>query len=319
MSDAVDCVDIRVDYELKRIEITIRIDFFLTDMAAPSPSEAERIKAIADGIVNRWNGHKFKCFDVVVTLDWRIIRFGEQRPNALPVFLDDDPTLSRSDVATERAGGKDDYLSDDPAARLDPTRGTIFGGNRWMLWGETSGHYAHELGHILGLDNGYGIEDGGRMRLPGHPEDIMFDSATGNVTPEMITKVIRRSGKVDEARVRCPISLDMGPMSWNLLLASINDIRVHAWACDYDPPTSDPSGRRPLQFKGIVSYQGEYLQQIGDPLTSAAPGWRATRSSSSCRCPAISRSRARASGSSAAPSNGAPSENCPISRPRSCT
>jgi hypothetical protein len=148
-------------------------------------------------------------------------------------------------------------------------------GARWGLK-EPPSTYAHEVGHILGLDDGY-LDDHVAVRHPpDHPPDLMSEqshAAGMDVTPEMITKVIRRSGKIDEEKVLCPLTLDMGPMSWNLILASLSDIRVHAWTCDYDPPSSDPARQpKPMEFEGTVDYSGEFHQQIGDPFGLDATG-----------------------------------------------
>jgi hypothetical protein len=269
----VECVDIEPYYDIKRIVITVRLTFFLKGLRDATPTEAERIRYIADGIVSRWNGHKFKCWDVEFILDWRFVSVnqGQHPANSLAVLLDEDPQATDGWISSEThvvAPSRPNYLSDDPSARSDSWRF----GTRWILWGQTASHYAHEVGHILGLDDGYEIKNGKREVRAGHPKDAMYDPDVGSITSEMVTKVIRRSGEVDEARVRCPITLDMGPMSWNMFFASINDIRVHAWACDYDPPSSDPTAKSVIHFKGNGWHWGEYLESIGDPLGLGAHG-----------------------------------------------
>jgi hypothetical protein len=275
----VNCVDVEPDYPAKKIVITIRIDFYLLRIRVEdrrsTPEERQRAKEIADGIVRDWNGHKFKCFDVVLVLDWRFVESRERfRDNALDVALRTEPG-HRSHVL--RAGdGAGRLLSDAPDDRFVP--GTVKGprpldtqgGSVWSLWKTPAQTYAHEVGHILGLDDGY-RDDG--TRVPDHPKDIMWSSWQGHIMPETITKLIRRSGKVDESKVRCPLTLDMGPMDWNFIVISLRAIQVHAWACDYDPPSSDPSRPpRPMQFQGVIDYWGEVHMQIGDPLGLGAEG-----------------------------------------------
>jgi hypothetical protein len=284
----VECVDFEPDYANKVIRITVRIDFYVFNLTnVPTSRHRAAAQRAAEAIIRFWSGHKFKCFEVEFVLDWRLVQFSEQfRSNAIDVGLVDDLAY-RSHVRTAtKTGVAEDRLSDDPGQRGIPV--TEAGptpvphpdrpsprGARWGLK-EPPSTYAHEVGHILGLDDGY-LDDHVPIRHPpDHPPDLMSEQAHAagmDVTPEMITKIIRRSGKVDESKVVCPLTLDMGPMDWNLMIASLSGIRVHAWTCDYDPPSSDPT-RQPkaMEFKGTVDYSGEMHQQIGDPFGLGATG-----------------------------------------------
>jgi hypothetical protein len=281
----VECVDFDVDYAARWIRITARIDFYVLNLTS-MPQQRHRAAAAraAEAIIRYWSGHRFKCFDVLFDLDWRLVPFAEPfRTDALDVGLIDDSAFISHVQGARNSGQPQDPLSDDPGARLDPVSDAgptpdppPRTGARWGLKVSPAG-YAHEMGHVLGLDNGYALVDGRAVRSPpDHPPDLMteqcFTPGIG-VTPEMITKVIRRSGAVDEARIQCPLTMDMGPMTWNMVLMSVNDIRVHAWTCDYDPPSSDPNGQpRPMEFQAVIDYWGEVGQQVDDPLGLDASG-----------------------------------------------
>jgi hypothetical protein len=280
-----ECVDFDVDYAAKWIRITVRIDFYILNLTS-MPAQRHRAAAAhaADAVIRYWSGHKFKCFDVLFELDWRLVSFAEPfRTDALDVGLIDESTYVSRVEGERKSRRPENRLSDSPDALLSPI--TEAGptpdpaprrGAKWGLKVHPA-VYPHEVGHILGLDDGYGYVDGLGVRSPpDHPPDLMSEQTYTpgiGVTPEMITKVIRRSGKVDEARIRCPLTLDMGPMTWNMLLMSVNDIRVHAWTCDYDPPSSDPNGQpRPMEFRAVIDYWGEVGQQVDDPLGLDASG-----------------------------------------------
>jgi hypothetical protein len=80
---------------------------------------------------------------------------------------------------------------------------------------------------------------------------------------EMITRVVRRSGQVDESRIRCPMTMDIGPNTAYQWLASVEDFVVHAYTCDYDPPSGDPQRQpSPIRFTGNSAYDGSYIDAL---------------------------------------------------------
>jgi hypothetical protein len=247
-------VDMTVDYGAKTITLTARLDFYLD---GPNRVSQTTIDAIVRAIEGAWNGHKFKCFKVIVRVDARAAqgRAGV-RADAVDVRLDATRLRARSRVAAAATGN---HLSDDPADRIEPGRDPA--GPPGTTWGRYTDPvvWAHEFGHVLGLDDNYDRTDGSRL-LPGARRDMMFSQGL-DVSPEMITRVVRRNnrGQLDEARVLCPLTMRAGPASLNLLLIELRDLQVHAYACDYDPPSSDPAhAPRPTSWNGDASLSGSY-------------------------------------------------------------
>jgi hypothetical protein len=113
------------------------------------------------------------------------------------------------------------------------------------------------VGHLLGLDDGYDATSDDTY--PDAPQDNMSDTSLP-VTPEMITKVVRRSGEVDESEIVCPLNLIAGPSNLTVIIVTISNLRIQARACDYDPPSSDPAhAPRPIKWKGSVSGTGTHI------------------------------------------------------------
>jgi hypothetical protein len=251
IGDPVDCVDISVDHAKREIKIAVRLTFWSRrmDRREVAQTAAEMVGYMRAGWRNLW----FKCYRVVLDLVWSVSNEGEFPDDALDVELVDTLLFFRSQVAVEKV--TDQVLSDKPENRHDPIRG---GESRRTTWWSGANAYTvlHELGHILGLHDGYDHKTD--EALPNHPKDMMA-SWNGALTPQMITKILRRHG-LDLSAIKCPITLDAGPSTFDLgALGRIENMRVHAWACDYDPPTSDPAPERAggAEFEGRITYVGD--------------------------------------------------------------
>jgi hypothetical protein len=247
-------VDMTVDYGAKTITLTARIDFYQQNGTRPPQETIDRIVATIEAA---WNGHKFKCFDVIVRVDARTAQSRSVvRGDAVDVRLDNSRLRARSGVSGDGPGH---VLSDDPADRVQPGRDlSSRAGTTWGRYTDPS-VWSHEFGHVLGLDDNYDPADNSRV-VPGARRDMMFSQGL-EVSAEMITRVVRRNnhGQLDESRIVCPLSFDAGPASVNLILIEINDLTFHAYACDFDPPSGDPNhAPRPISWTGTGSLSGSY-------------------------------------------------------------
>lgn len=247
-------VDMSVDYGAKTITLTARIDFYQNSGTRPNQGT---IDAIVATIEAAWNGHKFKCFDVIVRVDARAAQSrAVVRPDGVDVRLDNGRLRARSGVS---GTGPGNILSDDPADRVQPGRDLSNpAGTTWGRYTDPS-VWAFEFGHVLGLDDNYDPADNSQL-VAGARRDMMFSQGL-DVSAEMITRAVRRNnrGRLDESRVVCPLSLDAGPASVNLILVELNDLTVHAYTCDFDAPPGDPNrAPRPISWNGIASLRGSY-------------------------------------------------------------
>ena len=233
----------KVDYPKKTITATVRLAFWARGEPAPDVTE---LGIIQHGIEWTWNGHRFKCFDVVFVVKARGVRSArDAKPDELTIELvrDKEPYRSHVTVENETAAAN----SDAPSARLVATDG------RWFGMGAS--HWAHEFGHILGDDDGYVLDANGKAQpREGRTPDVMGVDIGAPVSAQTITRIIRRSGAIDESKIKCPLTLDTGPSDFLMLFVNFEQVKVHAWACDYDPPTDDPAQKpEAATFKGTVS------------------------------------------------------------------
>jgi hypothetical protein len=247
-------VDMTVDYAAKTITVTARIDFYQSGGTRVSQST---IDAIVAAIEAAWNGHKFKCFNVIVHVNATAIQVRSgARPDAVDIRLDSSRLRALSRVVGTGTGN---FLSDDPADRVQPGRDLSDpNGTTWGRYTDPA-VWPHEFGHVLGLDDNYDQADNSQV-LPGARRDMMFSQGL-EVSAEMITRVVRRNnhGQLDESRIKCPLSMDAGPASLNLVLVEIKDLTIHAYTCDYDPPSGDQNHvPRPISWKGTGSLSGSY-------------------------------------------------------------
>jgi hypothetical protein len=243
------------DYAAKTITITVRLDFYQASGQAP---DSNLVGDIVKAIEAAWNGHKFKCFDVIIRVDAQaIVRRSAARPDAVDVRLDNSRIMARSHV--HGAGGAD-HLSDDPAQRVEP--GRDLNDPAGTTWGKYTDPqvWVHEFGHVVGLHDNYDPTDNSQT-LPGARRDLMFSQGLP-ISAEMITRLIRRNNtnnQVDESLIKCPLSFDAGPASVNVILIEVRSLTIHAYTCDYDPPSGDPARRpRPIDWKGTAGASGSY-------------------------------------------------------------
>jgi hypothetical protein len=249
----------KVDHPSRTITVKAKLRFYAAprcgaNRACPSPSPA-LIERIKKAIESYWNGHLFKCYKVVVIVDVASVANQAAVPlDAVDIAINVSPTFMGTKV---KGRGSPNYLSDDPSDRVEVMRSP----DDPSVWGASDADpvYAHEFGHILGLHDNYQPENSA-FPQPGASEDLMFFSKHAVVSAEMITRVVRRSGQVDESQIRCPMTMDIAPVSVNAFLLTIENFQIHAYTCDYSPPSSD--SRRwatPIRFRGTARYDGSHI------------------------------------------------------------
>jgi len=220
--------------------------------------------AITDDIVRdvkadieaTWNkGYLFRCYRVIVKAivergPWYLIP-----ADAVGVRIDRTTQDLRSEVSTE---GGSSWNSSDPSARLVPTNE----GSTWSGDPINAHTYAHEFGHVLGLDDGYYVDaDHVARDRPGAPHDVMstgMSDQVGVVSQETIDRLVHRAG-IEDSDVRC----DLG---WEVKIA---------WTDSYDGVLDT------MTFDGVVDtvplgdeYVGISLVGTGT-VSGSRSGWKA--------------------------------------------
>jgi hypothetical protein len=265
----------KVDHAAKTITVSVNIAVFVStrpDNARVEAAVSDAAARIEADIRRVWSNLNFKCYQFIVDPHVRTVASEQAvRNNELGILLDtalypagsalfpkgtpgSEPV--RSKVIWEAGAAAPEVLSDsppDPGLAL-PAGPKVTYRSVWAFM-ERPGVYAHEFGHILGLQDNYK----GPSLVPGAPFDVMFYQTLA-VSPETVTKVIRRSGEVDESTIKCPISIDLPPYMFGAppgIPGSVGGtVSFHAYACDYDPPTADVSRRKPIAVKGTFSGSG---------------------------------------------------------------
>jgi hypothetical protein len=204
----------RIDHGEKTITATIRIT--LTPvcsnnarlMQAMSGTQLCRVPAeaaarIKEAIERLWNnGNRYYCYDIVVHVDITVDNNPTSTPaDRLMVQVDQTPVPVRSFVVgmrngTPQPGGTGSTPSDEFVATNS--------GSRWSTWSyppRSPQTYAHEAGHILGLDDGYedvhdadGNHIGSQIRA-GHADDLMSNNTRrGHLDKSTLRRMVERQG-----------------------------------------------------------------------------------------------------------------------------
>jgi hypothetical protein len=237
----------KVDHDAKIIWLTVRLALWRSDGKKPDDDFTSYVEGFTGG--NWQSGLKFACYELRIVVKCRAVADEKSaRPDEVPVQVD---WAGPSEVDGNLT--PDAPLSDDPSQLFVPIRGR-FNPTENAAW-------QHELGHILGLDDGYRGEPG-KPRVDGHPADMMWQN-TLPLSAETVTRMVRRNGQVDESKLRCALSFDATPGDLFMFLAEVKGLSVHAWSCRWLPPSSDPQrkGDR-VEFTGTVNFAAGYL--MGD-------------------------------------------------------
>ena len=153
-------------------------------------------QAMKRDIESTWNGHFYKCYRLIVQVDVTATtsRFSVD-PNRIGVRVDRSVETIRSWVEPTW-GSKvdmitgDNWQSNDPADRVNVDNGTLHP-TTWAYPPGAPHTYAHEFGHVLGLDDQY--VEGTWGPKPGAPSDLMWSTQTSFIDQTTIDRVVERN------------------------------------------------------------------------------------------------------------------------------
>ena len=198
-------VDWKVDHEKREITATVRVEFWSRSTSQFVLKVGRLFMPVIEGAVERaWSGHKFRCYTVKIDVKASGVA---TKPTSDPKVIDIELRGGAYFRSFIISGGTDAQNSEKPEDAAIPVHSDQ-DHLRSAFWipmsekgpeGFDSRAYAHEFGHVMGLDDNY--EETGGIR-PGALDDIMNDHRHG-VKPETIQKLVRRSGKVKEDELRC--------------------------------------------------------------------------------------------------------------------
>lgn len=265
-----------IDHEAKTITATIKLTLqracspdlrWVKEGGAHAPCAevpANAAKDIKDAIENIWNaGHRYYCYDIVVKVDVQVDNSDAPRdaPDRLTVRIDTSPAGIRSRVSA----------LGDPNAKADGTGNTPVDaleaenfGPKSSTWGHPpryGSEYAHEAGHILGLDDGYeDVKDANgkvtsKVRA-GHPTDLMSQANNKTIDKSTIRRMVERQGyKKTDLRCNYKIDRQVGPS------------KVDGLQCDVD--------------SGVWTAVGTYriAGAVGDQAWDMTIDWRSKKGS----------------------------------------
>jgi hypothetical protein len=230
-------VTFTVDHRAKTITVDIKLTVYPGCSGDPEGDDEDRAAACAGGggqitqflldkikrdIEKVWNNDNYyRCYKLIVVVDVERGTEREKVPDGrVAVRIDPSAAGVRSFVDSSGTVGNGEWRSNDPRDRTEPTND----GAHETTWSESaqSGRtYAHEAGHVMGLDDTYeDIKDAkgktiGHRTKPGAPEDVM-SGTDRSVAPETMTLLIERNrdrlvdkagNKVDIKDLRCDFTL----------------------------------------------------------------------------------------------------------------
>ena len=161
-----------------------------------STTDAQIAQALKNDIEGVWNGHSYKCYRLVFTVDIAVTtdRFHVDR-NRVGVRIDRSVDPIRSWVeptfGTKVQGvTTDNWRSNDPSDRVDADNGIILP-TTWAYPTLSPHTYAHEFGHVLGLDDQY--VESTALPKPGAPKDIMSSAQTSFIDQSTVDRALERN------------------------------------------------------------------------------------------------------------------------------
>lgn len=278
--DAVDAVKWTVDKPTKTITVEVHLAFF-TNARIPDgrgDTVSSRIAFIQAAILKAWDGQKFKCYTVRVKLVVRQVdNVDDVRDDEVPIELDASIYPIGDRLVLDRGGGNgirrsyvqqdgddtdQEYLSEDPSSAVRPVTGPQATHSTWHMF-ESSRAYEHEFGHILGLGDSY-VDDRTGQTRPNAVNDLM--SNRNRIDETTITRMIRRAG-IDDKELPCPMTWDLPDAVFRTFFDEVH-MSIHAWTCDYDPPSNAPGATPQIIFTGDITSSGGH----SDPVFGSVSG-----------------------------------------------
>lgn len=211
-----------VDHTAKTITAEIRLTLVpaIGGAYVLGQEVADRIKKQIESV---WNGYRYYCYDLIVTVDVVIDNTGGVKTSApsdrLVVTINMTATPIRNEVFALRTLGGPVYPWDSNAPEAATVPYNVFGtrdpGSIWGGFDPEGGNlYAHEAGHLLGLHDTYeDVNDPatgqwtGRTRLlPGAPADLMSGNGRG-IHQSTIDRAVERAGITKES-LQCNYRID---------------------------------------------------------------------------------------------------------------
>jgi hypothetical protein len=190
-----------VNHKKKTITATVKIQIYLSDCASGGGycgiSDTTIAGYIEQNIKEAWNGHHYKCYQLIFDVSVTVVsdRF-EVSGNGVGVLVDrSDLQGVRSDTrstvaSTARSALPGAWESNDPADRLEVTN-SIVSPSTWSYPPRQNYTYAHEFGHVIGLDDYY---DSSNNLYAGAPDDLMNKSGSKTISQETIDRAVERNG-----------------------------------------------------------------------------------------------------------------------------
>lgn len=213
----------KIDDNAKTITGTIRITLTpactLNQMVAlaGNASRCTVTQAMADemkaNIEKIWNGHKYYCYDIVIKVDITINNnpSAQDPKDRVRVQVDQSPATIRSFVTVGPHGAN--WNGNAPGDQLQ-AENLGMGSSNWAFPRGPYGPnlYAHEAGHILGLDDTYEDytgADGKTYSRPkaGAPSDIMNSTTIDTVDKSTTDRLAERAG-ADKHKLKCNYKID---------------------------------------------------------------------------------------------------------------
>jgi hypothetical protein len=181
---------------------------------------ADAIKANIEKIWN--NGNKYYCYDIVVHVDIKIDNSNSNTDpaNRVRVQLAQGSTSGVRSITKAVQGDGATWNDSTPNSQVTP----VNDGAASSTWGYPSGSantFAHEAGHILGLDDGYEDYTGpdGKTQLsrlrPGAADDLMANTANSNIDKTSLRRMVERAG-YKKTQLKCNYKIDQQSMGGHI-------------------------------------------------------------------------------------------------------